>query len=405
VDIRHILQGEKALQPEEFSPQAPGRIIRSVLGHWTFSPDLLPPALTPDLGLMAQLSAADQALGELAGAGRRLPNPHLLIRPFIRREAVLSSRIEGTITDLDQLFLFEAQPEELSLPSDADEVRNYVHALEHGLDYVRKGYPFSLHLLREVHRILLAGVRGEEKRPGEIRDRAVLIGQTYDFDAARFIPPCHTSLEPLLQDFVRFLRDERSLPVVIQLALMHYQFETIHPFNDGNGRVGRLLITLMLCERQVLPLPLLYLSAFFEQHRQAYYDHLLNVSRNAAWNDWIGFFARGVAEQARDAVTRVQRLQDLQASYRERTRALIRTAAPQRLVEELFASPYITMNRAAEVMGVAFKSAAQTVAKLAEAGMLREITGQKRNRVYCADEVLTLLNAPLSTPANPSPTP
>src|SRR5262245_27642375 len=182
----------------------------------------MPPALTPDLGLMAQLSAADQALGELAGAGRRLPNPHLLIRPFLRREAVLSSRIEGTITNLDQLFLFEAQPEELSVPSDADEVRNYVRALEHGLDCVRSGYPFSLQLVREVHRILLAGVRGEEKRPGEVRDRAVLLGRTYDFDAARFIPPCHTTLEPLLEGFIRFLREERSLPVIVQLALMHY---------------------------------------------------------------------------------------------------------------------------------------------------------------------------------------
>ncbi len=393
------------MRPEEFSPQAPGRIVRSVLGHWTFAPAPLPPALQPTLELMAQLSAADQALGELAGAGRRLVNPHLLIRPFIRREAVLSSRIEGTVTNLDQLFLFEAQPEELSLPSDADEVRNYVLALEHGLQSVRSGYPFSLHLLREVHRILLTRVRGDEKKPGEVRDRPVLIGRTYDFDAARFVPPCHTTLEPLLQDFVRFLRDERALPVIVQLALMHYQFETIHPFNDGNGRVGRLLITLMLCERQVLPLPLLYLSAFFEQHRDEYYDHLLNVSRQAAWNEWIGFFARGVTEQARDAITRVQRLQDLQASYRERTGALIRTAAPQRLVEELFASPYITVNHAAEVMDVSFKSAAQTVTTLADAGMLREITGQKRNRIYRADEVLALLDAPLSAPAAPPPTP
>src|SRR5262249_28954286 len=156
------------------------------------------------------------------------------------------------------------------------------------------------------------------------RDRAVLIGRAGDnFDTSRFVPPCHTTLGPLLTDLVDFLRNQRALPVIVQLALMHYQFETIHPFNDGNGRVGRLLITLMLCERQVLPQPLLYLSAFFEQHRDDYYDHLLNVSRRAAWNEWIGFFARGVAEQARDAVTRVQRLQDLQASYRERTAGLV----------------------------------------------------------------------------------
>jgi Fic family protein len=355
---------------------------------------------------MAQVSAADQSLGELAGAGRRLPNPHLLIRPFIRREAVLSSRIEGTVTRLDQLLLFEADPEELSHPTDAGEVRNYVLALEHGLEYIRKGHPFSLQMIREVHQILLDDVRGAEKRPGALRDRAVLIGRTGDdFDTSRFVPPCHTTLAPLLNDFVSFLRDQRALPVVIQLALMHYQFETIHPFNDGNGRVGRLLITLMLCERQVLPQPLLYLSAFFEQHRDEYYDHLLNVSRRGTWNEWIGFFARGVAEQARDAIARVQRLQDLQQSYRERTAGLIRTAAPQRLVEELFASPYITMNRAAEVMEVSFKSAAETVKKLVEAGMLREITGQKRNRVFCADAILALLDQPLASVPAPPPVP
>ena len=199
-----------------------------------------------------------------------------------------------------------------------------------------------------------------------------------------------------------FLRDERNLPIIIQLALMHYQFETIHPFNDGNGRVGRLLITLMLCERQILPQPLLYLSAFFEQHREEYYDHLLNVSRRPAWNDWFVFFARGVAEQARDAVARVQRLQDLRETYRQRTAELIRTAAPQWLVDELFASPFITMNRAAEVMGVAFKSAARTVNTLEDAEILREITGQQRNRVYCADAILRLLDQPL-TDTEPTP--
>src|SRR4051794_22969712 len=168
--------------------------------------------------LMSRVSAADQALGELAGAGRRLPNPHLLIRPFLRREAVLSSRIEGTVTRLDQLFLFEADPEELSHPSDAVEVRNYVLALEHGLEYVRAGHPFSLQMLREVHQILLSDVRGAERRPGQVRDRAVLIGRSGDdFDTSRFVPPCHSTLAPLLHSFVDFLRDERSLPVVVQL--------------------------------------------------------------------------------------------------------------------------------------------------------------------------------------------
>jgi Fic family protein len=374
------------------------------MGHWTFLPDALPPPVTLDLPLARQLSEADQALGELAGVGRMLPNPHLLIRPFLRREAVLSSRIEGTVTRLDQLFLFEAQPDEVHHPADAEEVRNYVLAMEHGLTRVREGSPFTLQLLREVHAILLRGVRGGDKRPGEIRSRPVLLGragQTYE--DARFVPPCHTTLEPLLQDFVRFLREERSLPVVLQVALMHYQFETIHPFNDGNGRVGRLLIPLMLCERGSLPQPLLYLSAFFEQHRQEYYDRLLEVSRRGAWNDWLSFFAGGVAEQARDANARARRLLDLWQEYRHRAAGVVRSPAVLRLIDELFASPFLTANRAKDVTEVSFKNAQRMVDRLAAAGILREVTGQKRYRVYCAEEILRLLDEPLIAAPAPGP--
>lgn len=255
-----------------------------------------------------------------------------------------------------------------------------------------------MQLLREIHSILLQGVRGAEKGPGEVRSHPVLLGRTgQTYENARFVPPCHTSLEPLLGDFVRFLREERELPLIIQLALMHYQFETIHPFNDGNGRVGRLLITLMLCERRCLPEPLLYLSAFFEQHREEYYDRLLEISRRAAWNDWIAFFARGVAEQARDAATRAGRLLDLWQDYRHRAAKIIRSSAILRLIDELFASPYLTVNRARDVMGIAFKSANGHVERLVEAGILREITGHQRNRIYSGHEIFRLLDAPLDT--------
>src|SRR5262249_33484686 len=192
-----------------------------------------------DLALVRQLSDAAQALGELAGVGRRLPNPHLLIRPFLSREAVLSSRIEGTVTRLDQLFLFEAEADELVHPVDVGEVANYVRALESGLQRLSEGLPLCLRLLREVHERLLQGVRGENKRPGQFRNCGVMIrrgGQTWD--DARFIPPTHDALEPLLRDFERFLNNPGDLPVVAQLALAHYQFETVHPFMDGNGRLG-----------------------------------------------------------------------------------------------------------------------------------------------------------------------
>jgi Fic family protein len=383
--------------PDDFEKDAPGRVVRAVQGHWTFQPDLLPPAFNPDWATVQRLTEAERALGELAGVGRLLPNATLLIRPFISREAVESSRIEGTVTRLDQLLLFEAEPDELSAPADAQEVMNYVRATEFGLAQIRAGQPFSLMLIRELHRVLLEGVRGGEKRPGEIRNRGVLIGRTgQTYETARFVPPCHTALEPLLVNLVEFLRSRGGLPVLAQLAVAHYQFETIHPFNDGNGRVGRLLVTLMLCERGVLPEPLLYLSGFFEQSRTEYYDGLLSVSRRGAWNEWLAYFAFGVTTQARDAATRARRLIDLRQSYHYRTAAAVRGPAALRLVDELFATPYLTLRRATETTGVAKKSAQNTIDKLLAAGLIREITGKQRNRIYCADEILRLLDGPLT---------
>jgi Fic family protein len=349
-----------------------------------------------DLTLACRLSEADQALGELAGVGRRLPNPHLLIRPFIRREAVSSSRIEGTITRLDQLFLFEAEPEHLSYPSDVHEVSNYVRALEHGLGLLEK-MPLCLRLLRSVHNELLDGVRGGEKRPGEFRQCAVVIGRHGEtFDKARFVPPHHSTLAVLLRDFERFLNKPGDLPIVVQMALSHYQFEAIHPFMDGNGRVGRLLLTLLLCERKVLPQPLLYLSAFFEQNDEEYRDLLLKISRKGTWSEWIAFFARGVTEQARDAVARANKLLDLGRESHRKIAEVSRSNSSLRLMDELLASPYITINRAAEVAGLSFAAAQKNIKSLVRAGILREMTGQKRNRVFVADEILRLLDQPLA---------
>ncbi len=383
------------MKPTDFDIRAPGRVTKSPLGHWTFVPNPLPPDLIYTAELVKCLSEAERSLGELAGAGRMLPNPHLLVRPFLRREAVLSSKIEGTLTRLDELFLFEADPENSTQPADAGEVRNYLLALEHGLEAIRNGHPFTLQLILEIHRILMEGVRGGEKRPGRLRDRAVLIGQTLDFELARFVPPCHTQLAPLMRDFIDFLREHRSLSVVVQLALAHYQFESIHPFNDGNGRVGRLLITLMLCEREVLPQPLLYLSAYFEQHRQEYYDRLLDTSRKGAWAEWLMYFARGVTEQSGDAILRTRRLLDLWQEYRTLSADAMRSANALRLVDELFSTPYISVSGAAAAMGIAFKSAAKIVHRFEEIGILREITGQPRYRVFRADRIFHLLDGPL----------
>jgi Fic family protein len=320
-----------------------------------------------------------------------LANPHLLIRPFLRREAVLSSRIEGTITRLDQLFLFETEPEGLLHADDAGEVFNYVLALEVGLKAIRSGQPFTRGLLREVHRVLMQHVRGESKRPGEFRDQSVAIGS-----ASRFVPADAHQVPQLLDDFLAFMREARYLPVVVQLAMMHYQFEAIHPFNDGNGWVGRLLITLMLCERGTLPQPLLYLSAFFEQNREEYYDHLLEVSRHGRWNEWIEFFARGVAEQSADAFQRIRRLLDLAGEYRKQSLQASRSTKALVLIDELFSSPYITITRAREVMGASFNTASQVIAGLVALGILREITQQPRYRIFCADRINELLDQPLT---------
>lgn len=387
---------ESNLRSEDFSNPATGRLERCLDGYWTFIPAPLPPNLTFSGALVTRIAEAERALGELAGLGRVLPNVLLLVRPFVKREAVLSSRIEGTVTRLDQLLLFEATPDSDAVEvDDALEVMNYVRALDHGIKRLAEGMPLCLRLIRELHERLMTGVRGGDKRPGEFRNRAVMIGRPgQSFAQARFVPPHQASLDPLLNDFERFLNAPGDLPIVAQLALAHYQFEVIHPFLDGNGRLGRLLITLMLCERKILPQPLLYLSAFFEKHSQAYRDHLLHVSQRGAWNEWIEFFATGVAEQAQDAVSRSGRLLDLQQNYRERVQKTSQSSAMLRLVDLLFASPFVTLNGIAKSLGVTHRAATVNVEKLVALGILLESdTRKKRLRVFHAPEILALLSA------------
>jgi Fic family protein len=342
-----------------------------------------------------KIADAERALGELAGVGRLLPNALLLIRPFLRREAVLSSRIEGTVTRLDQLLLFEVQPNSnVEDESDIREVLNYVMALTYGLERIKEGMPLCLRLLREIHSRLMDGVRGGEKRPGEFRHCPVMIGrQGQGFADARFVPPHHTLLDPLLADFERFLNEPGDLPLVVQLALAHYQFEAIHPFMDGNGRIGRLLMTLMLCERNCLPQPLLYLSAYLERHNQPYRDHLLQISQKATWAEWIEFFAVGVTEQSRDAILRARRMLDLQQIYRDRMQQASQSSGVLRLVDHLFAAPFLTIPGVARLLDVTHRSATLNVEKLIQQDILKETEpAKKTRRVFYAPEILNLLN-------------
>ena len=354
-------------------------------------PNPLAPELEFDTTTVQLLSEANLALGQLAGLGQMLPNPHMLIGPFLRREAVLSSRIEGTLATEEELLLFEASPSKEPKTPDVREVANYVKALEYGLARIKE-LPVCLRLIREIHARLLEGVRGAERRPGEFRQIQNYIGQRgQPIEQAHFIPPPVPEMNQALEDFERFLNAPNELPFLVQLALIHYQFEAIHPFVDGNGRIGRLLILLLMCERGPLPKPLLYLSAYFEQNRDAYADHLLRVSQAGAWSEWIRFFLKGIAEQSRDAVHRSQQLLDLWKEYRRKMQTVRASALGLQLVDELFSTPAFTIARAAKILDVTFLSARHNIEKLVNAGILKEATGRKRNRVYIAPEILNIL--------------
>ena len=383
------------MDPEAFRNSPAGRVVRTASGYWAFVPNPLPPRIPWTSELAIALSEADRALGELAGLGRSLPNPHLLIRPFVRREAVLSSRIEGTQATLFDLYAYEAvQLAMFKPPPDVHEVYNYVRALEYGLERLRT-LPLSLRLIREVHARLMEGVRGEHQTPGEFRRSQNWIGPSgCTLNEATFVPPPVPEMQEALYAFETFLHAPPALPPLICLGLIHYQFEAIHPFLDGNGRIGRLLTTLLLCAWGVLPEPLLYLSAYFEAHQQTYYDLLLAVSQRGAWGEWLAFFLHGVASQARDAVIRAGRLQDLRERYRERFQAARAAARLLQVVDLLFAQPLLTVRQVETALDVNFSTAQRYVNQLEKAGLLQEITGQARNRVYRADEVLRVIEEP-----------
>lgn len=349
------------------------------------------------------------ALALLGGTARNFNNPHLLIRPFISREAVLSSRIEGTQASLSDLFLLEAQPQtdpsRLPVP-DVIEVRNYVQALDYGLSADRT-LPLSLRLIRELHQRLMQNVRGENQTPGEFRRTQVHIGSSRRIEEATYVPPPAYQLEACLAPFEEFLHRQSALPPLIRIALAHYQFEAIHPFRDGNGRVGRLLISLMLCEYRLIEQPLLYLSAYFERHRREYYDHLLSISQRGEWEEWLDFFLRGVIEQAQDAQERAHRLMALWQDYRQRLMAARASALPLQLVNRLFHSPYVNSRLAQVLLDVTHRSAMLIIEKLVAVGILQEVPVRSRGRVYCAAEILNILDeirahAPSRQPADPA---
>ncbi|MEB2346277.1 MAG: Fic family protein [Deltaproteobacteria bacterium] len=372
--------------------QPHGRWVRASGGYRAYVPDPLPPPIAWDAGLATALSAADRAVGRLAGEGRRLPNPHLLIHPFVRREAALSSRIEGTQATLGELLAAEAGAAVARSPADLREVGNYVAALEYGIARLRT-LPLSLRLVRELHEKLTRGVRGDAATPGRFRRSQNWIGPAgATLAKASFVPPPPDRLRDCLDAWEGFLHDD-TLPPLVHAALVHSQFEAIHPFLDGNGRVGRLLTTLLLVARDVLPSPLLYLSAYFEATRPEYYARLSGVTARGEWEEWLRYFLVGAAGQAEDALDRTRRIDDLLARWREQL-AKAASRLPERALELFVENPFWTVNKLATRLGVAFTSAQRAIDRLETAGIVA-LTGEaKRNRVYCARAILEILEEP-----------
>ena len=372
--------------------QSPGRWMNLPEGYDAFLPDPLPPSLVFTPKISRALSEADLLIGRLAGEGRQLPNPHLLIRPFIRREAVLSSRIEGTQATLGELLASEAGAAVERSPSDLREVGNYVVALEYGRNRL-KTLPLSLRLMRELHEKLMKGLGSPHLTPGEFRRSQNWIGPAgCTLMNASYVPPPPTELLDCLGAWEQFLHDQ-TLPPLIQIALAHYQFEAIHPFLDGNGRVGRLLIPLFLMERNILPAPLLYLSAFFEATRREYYERLAGVSARGEWELWLLYFLSGVARQSEDALSRAERINRILAEWRRVTSPAI-SKIPGLILDRLAANPFITTKTATQTFKVAFTTAQRAIDFLMKKNVLKELSGGKRDRVYCAQKILNILEEP-----------
>lgn len=373
-----------------------GNLVKNKDGHLTFVPDNLPPRINYDESLTSLVSEASIQLGNLSGIGKLAPNPRLLIRPYLRREAVLSSKIEGTQASIVDVFRFEAGGISGQKENEAKritEVVNYVHALDECLDAVRKDAPIDLKMIKNAHKILMQNVRGEEIESGKFRTVQNWIGvEGTGIKDATYVPPAPEYLNDLLADLEKFIQNPPGrISVLVQCAMMHYQFEAIHPFSDGNGRIGRLLISLLLAQRKVLGLPLLYLSAYIDRNKLQYYSLLLKVSHESAWEEWLRFFLHGVIAQASDAVNNIQRLMALKAAYDQKLRSKKASGSMTRIMDYLFSNPIITIPKAAEYLDVTYPPAKNAVNKLKEMGILAEHHDRERGRIFVAKEIMDIL--------------
>lgn len=372
-----------------------GQLVPIEDNELAFVPNPLPRQLAFSTELVYTLDEASRAVSQLAGVGETLPNPYLLIRPFAHREAVLSSRIEGTQASISDVYIYEASDERVET-GDVREVANYVGALELGLTRLRD-LPVSVRLMNEVHSRLLSGVRGQDKRPGELRAKQVWIGdRDTPIPLSTYIPPPPSRVRDLLTDWESFVNEDPRMPPLVQCALMHYQFEAIHPYLDGNGRIGRLLIPLFLCAKAVLPTPLLYLSAYFERGRgDEYRDQLLRLSITGDWEAWLRYFLVGVAEQSRDALIRSRKTRDLQERYRSALQQDGASGNVLRLLDELFINPFMTVPRARRILGLTYAGARGALERLERENIV-EFQRHVWPRLYIARELVKVIEAPVA---------
>ena len=365
-----------------------GRYIKQLSGYRAFIPEALPPQPPVQITdkLQHLLSEADRALGRLDGSIQILPDADIFVYMYVRKEAVLSSQIEGTQSSLQDLLTAEAK---ILAPNrrygyDVAEVINYVSAMNYGLERL-SSLPLSTRLICDIHRELLQGVRGSRLTPGELRSTQNWIGPAgCTLDEASFVPPPPFELSQSMSLLEKFIHDETRLPLLIKIGLVHAQFETIHPFLDGNGRVGRLLITFLLCQQNVLTKPVLYLSYFFKRHRQQYYEELQAVRDAGTWEQWLAFFLRGVVAVSKQSTDTVRRILALREEHRRVITDNFGRAAGNghRVLEHIYSRPVVSVDYVQELIGTTYNTANNLIARLVENGILHEFTGQVRNRAF-----------------------
>ncbi|MCH8286051.1 Fic family protein [candidate division KSB1 bacterium] len=389
------------MNPADFKNSRAGRCIKTPEDYWAFSPNDLPPEIEYDKELSKCLSNADRALSELSGTGKLLPNPYLLMSQYIRREAVSSSRIEGTRATISELFYFESSRNILDEGSDVKEVENYVKAMEFGITKLRE-LPISIRLIKNIHEILMKDVRGNQAASGELRKSQNWIGPANTNPAtATFVPPPVDIMKESLYKLEEYLHCKTGDPLLIQCALIHYQFEAIHPFLDGNGRIGRLLITFFLIEKKYLSQPLLYLSEYFEKNRERYYKHLLDISKKGDWNGWLKFFLKGIEIQSIDALNKSDKIVKLYNKYLDNLKSTKKIPASALLIiDEIFQNPFITTASLSRRWNIPYNSIKTGIKRLTDLKILVRVSDgglemfklSKEHNVFAAPGVLEISN-------------